>query len=83
MKRDHKTIVKNLALIVFGVVCGLVLMEIDSEISAPITRGQDLGVVNVKLDDELMLSEKIVAMQDIAEGSLFVRAMDSIKLMFR
>ncbi len=58
-------------------------MEIDSEISAPIARGQDLGVVNIRLDDELMLSEKIVAMQDIAEGSLLVRAMDSIKLMFR
>jgi len=58
-------------------------MEIDREISAPIARGQQLGQVNIKLDDELMLSEDIVAMQDIAEGSLFVRAMDSIKLIFR
>jgi D-alanyl-D-alanine carboxypeptidase (penicillin-binding protein 5/6) len=58
-------------------------MEIDREISAPITQGQQLGQVNIKLDDELMLSEDIVAMQDVAEGSLFVRAMDSIKLIFR
>jgi len=58
-------------------------MEIDREISAPIARGQQLGQVNIKLDDELMLAEDIVAMQDIAEGSLFVRAMDSIKLIFR
>ena len=58
-------------------------MEIDGEIEAPIKRGQQLGVVNIKLDEELLLSENIVAMQDIAEGSLFVRAMDSIKLMFR
>jgi len=58
-------------------------MEIDREISAPIARGQQLGQVNIKLDDELMLSEDIVAMQDVAEGSLFVRAMDSIKLIFR
>ena len=58
-------------------------MEIDREISAPIARGQQLGQVNIKLDDELMLSEDIVAMQDVAEGSLFVRAMDSVKLMFR
>ncbi len=58
-------------------------MEIDQEISAPIARGQQLGQVNIKLDDELMLSEDIVAMQDVAEGSLFVRAMDSVKLMFR
>ncbi len=58
-------------------------MEIDREISAPISRGQQLGQVNIKLDEELMLSEDIVAMQDVAEGSFFVRAMDSIKLMFR
>ena len=58
-------------------------MEVDSEISAPVARGQQLGVVNIKLDDEIMLSEDIVAMQDIGEGSLFTRAMDSIKLMFR
>jgi D-alanyl-D-alanine carboxypeptidase (penicillin-binding protein 5/6) len=58
-------------------------MEIDSEISAPISRGQQLGQVNIKLDDELLLSEDIVAMQAVGEGSLFVRAMDSIKLMFR
>ena len=58
-------------------------MEIDSEISAPVARGQHLGVVNIKLDEETMLSQDIIAMQDIAEGSFFVRAMDSIKLMFQ
>ena len=58
-------------------------MEIDLEISAPITRGQALGQVNIKLDDELILSEPIIAMQPVHEGSLIDRAMDSIKLMFR
>ena len=58
-------------------------MEIDSEISAPVGRGQALGQVNIKLDGELILSEPIVAMQAVDEGSLIDRAMDSIKLMFR
>ena len=58
-------------------------MEIDREISAPVALGQQLGQVNIKLDDELMLSEDIVAMQGVGEGSFFVRTMDSIKLMFR
>ena len=58
-------------------------MEIDREISAPVALGEQLGQVNIKLDDELMLSEDIVAMQDVGEGSFFVRTMDSIKLMFR
>ena len=58
-------------------------MEIDSEISAPIARGQQLGQVNIKLDDEIIVSEDIVAMQSVEQGSLFVRALDSIKLLFR
>ena len=58
-------------------------MEIDSEISAPIESGQALGQVNIKLDDDLILSESIVAMQAVNEGSLIDQAMDKIKLMFR
>jgi len=58
-------------------------MEIDREISAPVIRGQQLGQVSITLDEESILSENIVAMQAVDEGSLFVRAMDSIKLMFR
>jgi D-alanyl-D-alanine carboxypeptidase (penicillin-binding protein 5/6) len=58
-------------------------MEIDREISAPVTQGQQLGQVSITLDDELVLSENIVAMQSVDEGSLFVWAMDRIKLMFR
>ena len=58
-------------------------MEIDAEISAPVARGQALGQVIIKLDDEVILEDAIVAMQAVNEGSLIVRAMDSIKLMFR
>lgn len=58
-------------------------MEVDAEISAPVTRGQQLGLVNIRLDDELLLSENLVATQDVAEGSFFARAMDRIKLMFQ
>jgi len=58
-------------------------MEIDREISAPVERGQALGQVSIKLDGEEILSEPIVAMQAVNEGSLIDRALDSIKLMFR
>jgi D-alanyl-D-alanine carboxypeptidase (penicillin-binding protein 5/6) len=58
-------------------------MEIDTEISAPVAQGKQLGRVNIMLDDELILSEDIVATQSVEEGSFFVKAMDSIKLMFR
>lgn len=58
-------------------------MEIDSEINAPVTRGREMGVVNVKLDDELIVSENIVAIHAVNDGGLFVKALDSIKLMFK
>jgi D-alanyl-D-alanine carboxypeptidase (penicillin-binding protein 5/6) len=58
-------------------------MDIDREISAPVIQGQQLGQVSIKLDDELISGENIVAMQTVDEGSIFVRAMDHVKLMFR
>jgi len=58
-------------------------MDIDSEISAPVVRGAQLGRISITLDGEAVVSEDIVATQTIDEGSLFVKAMDSIKLMFR
>jgi D-alanyl-D-alanine carboxypeptidase (penicillin-binding protein 5/6) len=57
-------------------------MEIDEQISAPINFGQELGMVTVELDDEIIVSEKIVATHDINDGGLMVKAIDSIKLMF-
>jgi len=58
-------------------------MEIDSEINAPVARGQEMGVVNVKLDDELIVSESIVATHSVNDGGLVVKVIDSIKLMFK
>lgn len=58
-------------------------MEIDPEISAPVERGQALGRVIIKLDDEIIVNEAIVATHSVAEGSLFARMLDGIKLMFR
>ena len=58
-------------------------MDIVSEISAPIARGAGLGVVTIKLDDVEIVNEKIVATHAVNDGGLFVKAIDSIKLMFR
>jgi len=58
-------------------------VEIDNQISAPIAVGQELGRLNVKLDDETIVSEPLVAMQSINDGGLVQKAMDSIKLLFQ
>ena len=60
-----------------------VSMEIDRQISAPVESGQQLGQVNITLDDEVILSETIVAMHGVGEGSIFDRLMDRVKLMFQ
>jgi D-alanyl-D-alanine carboxypeptidase (penicillin-binding protein 5/6) len=58
-------------------------MEVESEISAPISTGQELGKVTVMLDDIVIVNEGIIAIHNVAEGGLLVWALDSIKLMFR
>ncbi len=58
-------------------------MNIESEIFAPIKRGQELGSVNIKLDEETIVSEVIVATHAVDDGSLINRAIDGIKLMFK
>lgn len=57
-------------------------MEIEGLISAPVSQGQELGQVSISLDGEPVLSESIVATHAVAEGGLFSRALDKIKLMF-
>ncbi len=58
-------------------------MDIESEISAPVSQGQELGQINIKLDEETIVSEVIVATHAVAEGGILSRALDSIKLMFK
>jgi D-alanyl-D-alanine carboxypeptidase (penicillin-binding protein 5/6) len=58
-------------------------IEIDNQIKAPIAVGQELGRLNVKLDEEIIVSESLVALQNINDGGLVQKAMDSIKLLFQ
>lgn len=58
-------------------------IEVDSLIKAPIAAGQELGQLKVKLDDEIIVSQPLVAMQSINDGGLVQKAVDSIKLLFQ
>jgi serine-type D-Ala-D-Ala carboxypeptidase (penicillin-binding protein 5/6) len=57
-------------------------IEIDQRISAPIALGQELGLLKVKLGDEVIVSQPLVAMQAINDGGIVQKAIDSIKLLF-
>jgi serine-type D-Ala-D-Ala carboxypeptidase (penicillin-binding protein 5/6) len=57
-------------------------IEIDQRISAPIALGQELGLLKVKLDDEVIISQPLVSMQAVNDGGIVQKAIDSIKLLF-
>jgi D-alanyl-D-alanine carboxypeptidase (penicillin-binding protein 5/6) len=57
-------------------------MIIDNRITAPVVQGKALGKVQVQLGDELIAEQKLVALQDIDEGSFWQRIIDEALLYF-
>ncbi len=57
-------------------------LSIDPTLVAPIEKGTVLGKVEVKLDDQVVHSADLVALDTVEEGSLFRRLWDSIRLFF-
>lgn len=57
-------------------------VDLDSVIKAPIKVGDELGRVQVKLGDELIVDQPVLALTDVPEGGLFKRLWDAIKLFF-
>nr|WP_312508588.1 D-alanyl-D-alanine carboxypeptidase family protein [Pseudomonas luteola] len=52
------------------------------QITAPIAKGQPIGKVEVKLDDKVMHTADLVALQPVEEGGFFRKLWDSIRLFF-
>lgn len=57
-------------------------VELDSVIKAPISMGDELGRVTVKLGDDVVVDQPVLALSDIPEGGFFKRIWDAIKLFF-
>lgn len=55
---------------------------IDSELRAPIQKGDVIGKVNYTLSDEPIKSFDLIALETVEKGGLFSRIMDYIKLLF-
>lgn len=53
-------------------------MDIDKNIEAPVTKGQQVGVVKISLNGEMLESVPLVALETINEGSLFQLAKDYV-----
>jgi D-alanyl-D-alanine carboxypeptidase (penicillin-binding protein 5/6) len=53
---------------------------VDEQIKAPIAVGQELGRLQVSLDDEILIDIALVAEQDVAQSGFFARFIDWIVL---
>ena len=57
-------------------------MEIAARLAAPVRMGEPQGVLRLALGDELSIERPLVALEDIAEGSLWQKVSDHVRLMF-
>jgi D-alanyl-D-alanine carboxypeptidase (penicillin-binding protein 5/6) len=57
-------------------------MTVDNRITAPVSAGQPLGTVVVRLGEEIIAEQQLVALQDVGEGSFWQRIVDEAMLYF-
>ena len=57
-------------------------MEIAARVVAPVRVGERQGVLRLALGDELSIERPLVALADIAEGNLWQKVSDHVRLMF-
>lgn len=57
-------------------------IEVNADIEAPVAKGQELGRLVVRLDDEVLVSRPLVALQAVQDGGLVKKATDSIRKLF-
>ena len=57
-------------------------MQFNKEITAPINQGDVIGKVDVTLDDKVIHSADLIALEPVEESGFFGRLWDSIRLFF-
>ena len=57
-------------------------VTINPELSAPISKGQELGQLQIFLDQQEIASRSLISMDDITEAGFFGRSYDGISLWF-
>ncbi len=58
-------------------------MTVEQQLVAPARKGQPYGEVTIRLGDEVLAEKPLVALQDVPEGSLWRKLVDSVLLMFK
>ncbi|WNO62075.1 serine hydrolase [Rheinheimera sp. MMS21-TC3] len=57
-------------------------LALNQELLAPITKGQQVGTIYLKLNNEDVATYPLVALEDVAKGGFFSRMIDYIKMKF-
>ncbi|MBV9575115.1 MAG: D-alanyl-D-alanine carboxypeptidase [Gammaproteobacteria bacterium] len=52
---------------------------LNNPLKAPITKGQVYGTVNIKLNNQILASKPLIALEDNEEGNFWHRASDAVK----
>lgn len=58
-------------------------LTVDNSIVAPVRKGQQFGTVNVRLGNDTLAKRPLVALQQVPEGGLWQRTVDSVLLLFQ
>ena len=58
-------------------------MKLDAMITAPVSKHQSFGTVNVLLNEKQLTSRPLVSLTDIGEGGFFSQLIDNIILLFK
>lgn len=59
------------------------VVEVNSNIIAPVETGQQKGVLNIKLENEIVASVPLMTLEQIPQGGLLNRIKDEIRLMLQ
>ncbi|MNN79476.1 D-alanyl-D-alanine carboxypeptidase DacC precursor [compost metagenome] len=57
-------------------------MTLNPQLIAPINKGDVIGKVEVKMEDQVVHSADLIALETVEEGGFFRRLWDSIRLFF-
>jgi D-alanyl-D-alanine carboxypeptidase (penicillin-binding protein 5/6) len=57
-------------------------MKVQQPITAPVSKGTLYGSLNISLDGQTIVTKPLIALDTVAEGGFFQRAVDDIKLWF-
>lgn len=58
------------------------VMVLDESVVAPVNAGDRLGVVEVRMGDQVLHTADLVALHAVAEGGFFTRMLDAIRMFF-